>query len=209
MASDDQLETFHLNLLGVGSGAAALSVGSLIAYAARRPTLHRAIPATLLVCSLMLLVVGVGVWGNEKQRPGPDAAALTHQARIQNHLPEIPEATLVALAGALVALVSLMVLAWQYQKLGAVRYWAVLTAWLGWVLLAVGCSTYTQSLSTIDPHRVAWTLTGSLFIVASCALIPWEERSSKFSAVGLVGPLHGLGWALFLVGYSHASRFST
>lgn len=207
MAEADRVASFHLYLGVVGLAAAACSTSSLTTYT-MQPPVSRFVPLGLTVLSQLALLLGLGLWPHEKQSQAGDLASAVHQVRMHNNRPSVNESVLVAAIGSVLILAGMVGLGFRQSKDWTMGWVMPLVLATGWLLVSLGSSTHHESISSMEPYRLIWLMLGSALIVVSVLSLPQQLMNRrKFPGVGYVGPLHVLGWILFLIGYAHVSTF--
>ena len=156
--------------------------------------------AVMYIAGLILLVLSIGLFHDEREAPAKDIAAMIHKQRRQDNQPSVNEPAILA------GLATVVVLAGAIQSLRNFRKdetfgWLGTTLYAGgWLANGFAASMQNNSISSVSGRRLAWTLPGAAGIVIGTACLPWQIRHQYVSGPGL--PVAAIGYVLYTIGNS-------
>ena len=162
------------------------------------------ISAFVYVSGIVLLTVGISLYRNERENIANSITGIITQANQMASQSSINEPAILASFGAAMVLLGFFQSVRNFHKtedfgiLGSAIY-AV-----GWLLLGFSAATDSNSLSSLDGQRLAWSLSGAALIVASTFAFPWSLHHNYISSPAY--PIMCFGYLLFSIGTSFVTN---
>lgn len=163
------------------------------------------ISGCLLISSIVLLLLSVILYDQEKQTQAQSIAALAQQVRASKvDQSKVHEAAIIQGVASAIILCGLGLLLWNYHTTERFQITSILLYASGWITAAVAMSTNARGLSTIEPTRLAWTLPGAFLITAGTVAIPWEIDQPSLLGPSIATLATGL--SALAIGHSYVTK---
>ena len=158
------------------------------------------ISVIVFLFSLTTIVLGISLYRDEREKQADDIPSLIQQIRNLSSQPEENEPAMLAGISTAIIFLGILQCLRHFHKTEKFGWVGSLLYAMGWMGNAFAAGMQDRSISSLNEKRLAWTIPGSVGIVAGTFLLPWQIRHQYVT--GIAWPLISAGYLMFGIGNS-------